>query len=68
MGAGLWGMVGRDTTELLEMEELGEMRMKLKLQFQIKLLSKFQKKYERKKHSSKNLLLTKMKTEQVENK
>ena len=44
MGAGLWGMVGRDTTELLEMEELGEMRMKLKLQFQIKLLSKFQNK------------------------
>ena len=44
MGAGLWGMVGRDTTELPEMEELGEMRMKLKLQFQIKLLSKFQKK------------------------
>lgn len=62
-------MVGRDTTELLEMEELGEMRMKFKLQFQIKLLSKFQKKKkERKKHSSKNLLLTKMKTEQVENK
>ena len=38
MGAGLWGMVGRDTTELLEMEELGEMRMKFKLQFQIKQL------------------------------
>lgn len=42
MGAGLWGMAGRDTTELLEMEELG--RMKFKLQFQMKLLSKFQKK------------------------
>ena len=43
MGAGLWGMAGRDTTELLEMEELGEMRMKFKLQFQITLLSKFKK-------------------------